>query len=161
MEIDGWKDDFSTEFLFEMELALLSETQGPWSIGDTPSGRRFVGGIVGGTFEGPAATGKLAPVGTDFAWIRPDGVLVPNVDLVLEPSDGPAFALHYEGMIDSWLDLQRLRQGEDVDVSRINWTIVANFDVPEGPHEWLNRAVVAARGRVVGKRFRYRFFRLV
>jgi hypothetical protein len=64
-------------------------------------------------------------------------------------------------MIDQWSDVQRHRQGEDVDLSTISWTVIGSFDVPAGPHEWLNRVTAAGRGRVVGKRFRYRFFRLV
>ncbi len=84
-----------------MEHELLFEIEGgitpPIIIPDTPEGTRGVVHVSGGRFEGPRLKGEVLASGGDWFLIRPDGVGVIDVRLVLKTHDGENIYMTYSG----------------------------------------------------------------
>lgn len=56
---------------FALQLRVLIDE--PYTIGETPHGRRIVIPITGGTFEGPLLKGTILPGGADYQLASADG----------------------------------------------------------------------------------------
>ena len=82
------------ELLCEIELELAPP---PIVIPDTPDGTRVVVHVSGGRFEGPRFNGKVIASGADWFLMRPDGVGVIDVRLVLRTHDRENIYMTYNG----------------------------------------------------------------
>lgn len=153
--------DISTEFLFELELTLASAKSSAYNVGPTPSGHRIAGGILGGRVIGPRINGVVEPIGADFAVLRPDDALAPNVSTMIRAEEGDLIAVHYRGLIHPWSTVQELRAGGDVDPDDIEWKVFMHFETSSPLYDWLNRTLAVARGSVGEGGFRYRAHALV
>jgi len=95
-----------------------------------------------GTVEG-RITGKVVPMsGGDFPLVRADGVLDFDAKYLLELDDGTPIMLHNRGF--RWGSdevMARLARNEPVDPSEYYMRVTPRFDVPTGPHDWLDRHV--------------------
>ena len=84
-----------------MELELLFEMEGelspPITVNDTPDGTRVIVGVTGGEFKGPRLSGEVLKSGGDWFLLRPDGVGVLDVRLVLRTQDGENVYMTYTG----------------------------------------------------------------
>ena len=68
-------------------------------LGDTPCGRRRIAAVTGGSFEGERLRGTvLGAPGGDWLLLRPDGVLVLDVRIVLKTDDGALIYMAYRGL---------------------------------------------------------------
>ena len=76
--------DLSSELLFDMTLQVAPAT----AVGATPSGKRYIAYVTGGTFEGPRLKGRVLPGGGDWVIQRPDHVFQLDVRITLETDDG-------------------------------------------------------------------------
>jgi hypothetical protein len=83
------------EHLFSYAATLQAP---PEVIGPVPEGIRANFHITGGVATGPKVRGKLRAVGADFATLRRDGMIVIDVQAVLETDDGALIALDYAGL---------------------------------------------------------------
>lgn len=153
--------DISTEFLFELELKLASAKSSAYNVGPTPSGHRIAGGIVGGRVTGPRINGDVEPIGADFAVLRSDDALAPNVSTVIRADEGDLIAVRYRGLIHPWSTVQALRAGGDVDPDEIEWKVFMLFETSSPQYDWLNRTLAVARGSVGDGGFRYRAHALI
>lgn len=153
--------DVSTEFLFELELKLASTKSSAYDVGLTPSGHRIAGGIVGGRVTGPRINGDVEPIGADFAVLRSDDTLAPNVSTIIRADEGDLITVHYRGLIYPWSTVQALRAGEDVDPDDIDWKVFMHFETSSSHYDWLNRTLAVARGSVGDGGFRYRAHTLI
>ena len=70
----------------------------PLELGATPSGRRRIIAITGGTVEGPRLTGVVLPGGADWQTIRGDGVAELKARYTLKAEDGGLIAVVNRGL---------------------------------------------------------------
>lgn len=98
--------------------------------------------VKGGTVEG-RINGKVVPMsGGDFPMIRADGVIDFDARYLLELDDGTIVMLHNRGY--RWGPpevMERLRRQEPVEHHEYYMRVTPRFDVPEGPHDWLDKHV--------------------
>jgi hypothetical protein len=82
-----------TELLFEIS----GELTPPILIAGAPEGTRVIIHLTGGKFEGPQLKGDVLPGGGDWFLVRPDGVGVVDVRMVLKTNDGEHIYVTYGG----------------------------------------------------------------
>jgi hypothetical protein len=82
-----------TEPLFEISVTLAP----PIVIPDAPDGTRIIVGVTGGKFDGSRVSGEVLSSGADWFLVRPDGVGVVDVRIVLKTSDGEHIYMTYNG----------------------------------------------------------------
>lgn len=132
------------DFLFGMSLSV----EEPEHIGPTQSGQRRIVGVSGGAFAGPRLRGRVLPGGSDWITIRPDGVLVQDVRLILRLEAGGDVLMTYRGLRDGPEPvMRRVNAGEDPDPAEYYFRTQPIFEAPDGDYEWLNRLVAVAVGR--------------
>jgi hypothetical protein len=103
----GYKFDLEPVCSWSMTL------DGRVSVGDSPEGFRVAGYLKDGAVDGPRISGKILRGGVDWAYVRPDGILVPEVKLAIETHDGAIIEVRYEGVVDMGSDAYaRIRNGE-------------------------------------------------
>ena len=93
-------------------------------IGQTPHGKRVRIPIIGGTFRGPRLSGTVFPEGMDWQLVRPDGMTEVEASYLMREKDGTVIHIHNKGVAGKGY-------------ARTS----AVFEVPNGPHAWLNEAV--------------------
>lgn len=132
------------DFLFGMSLSV----EEPEHIGSTQLGERRIIGVGGGTFAGPQIRGRALPGGSDWITVRPDGVLVQDVRLILQTDDGEDVLMTYRGLRHGPEPvMQQVNAGGDPDPSEYYFRTQPIFEAPQGRYEWLNRLVTVAVGR--------------
>jgi len=97
-----------------------------------------------GTIEGPLLRGKVTPMsGGDFALLRADGVIDFDARYRLEAEDGTVIYLQNRGY--RWHKTpeiaERISRNEAVGDDDYYMRLTPKFDVPDGPHAWMNRHV--------------------
>lgn len=118
-----------TEFVYEA----IVEIGACVDVGPTPHGPRRYITITGGTFEGPQIRGVVLPGGADWQTDRPDGVTEVDALYSMRCDDGTVIIVRNCGFF-----------AEKGAYART----APRFDVPAGPHAWLNQAQFV--GSVVG-----------
>lgn len=95
-----------------------------------------------GTVEG-RINGRVVPMsGGDWALVRADGVLDFDARYLLELDDGTTVYLQNRGF--RWASdeaMARMREQQDVAHGDYYMRVTPRFEVPAGPHDWLNRYV--------------------
>jgi hypothetical protein len=82
-------------------------------IGDMTDARYQTGAIEIGTVTGPRINGKVVPGAVDWAKVTPDGILEPEVKLVIETDDGALIYVTYVGVLDMGADFfEKAKRGE-------------------------------------------------
>ncbi len=119
-------------------------------LGETPFGRRRIVAISGGRFEGDRLSGKVLPVGGDWALIRRDGVFAIDVRALLQTDDGALVSFNYTGRWHASPDemARLLRREGDLGQGDYYYRINAVFEAAsESRYDWLNRIVAVGRGQ--------------
>src|SRR5258708_33849050 len=103
-------------------LFTLSLTVAPnmTDVGETPYGRRRIGTVTGGSFEGEELKGTVLPSpGGDWLLLRRDGILQLDVRLTLKTDDAHLIYMSYRGMRHgpAW-GIERAKQGGKADPSQ-------------------------------------------
>jgi hypothetical protein len=71
--------------------------------------------ILGGTFEGPDARGRIVPNGTDWQEVRADGILEIRARYLLETEEGDLIEVRSEGLRAASVEtIARMDRGETV-----------------------------------------------
>ena len=133
-----------TRHLFKISLTV----PGIVDLGNTPLGQRKIAQVSGGTFEGERLCGKVkeAP-GGDWLLLRPDGVLMLDVRLMLETDDQQLIYMSYRGMRHGPKEvMDRLNRGEPVNPADYYFRSVPVFETASEKYAWLNRIVCVASG---------------
>jgi hypothetical protein len=79
--------------------------------------------------------------------VRPDGVLVQDVRIVLRTDDGHNIRMSYRGLRRGPEDvIGKVDAGDDPDPATYYFRNVPVFEAPEGDYAWLNRIVAFAVG---------------
>lgn len=126
---------------------LTAELQPAFQFGRTPVGERKTVYVSGGFFEGERLSGRILPGGGDWAYTRPDAVLMLDVRLTLETHDGALIDLRYTGMRHGPAEvLAALARGEPVDPAAIYFRIQPRFETADPRYAWLNRILAVGVG---------------
>lgn len=105
----------------------------PVPLGVGPLGVRRIVNITGGTFHGPRLQGRVLPGGADRQLVRRDGVRLLEALYEMETDDGAVLTV-----------LNRVKVIERPGQARQAFSHV-EITAPEGPHAWLNDAVLVGR----------------
>ncbi|MCW5770100.1 MAG: DUF3237 domain-containing protein [Rhodospirillaceae bacterium] len=122
----------------------------PNELGETPFGRRRIVGIAGGRFTGERLSGKVLPVGGDWALIRRDGVFNIDVRALLEADDGTLISFNYTGRWHASPEemARLLRREGDLATGDYYYRVNAVFEcATSSRYNWLNNIVTVASGR--------------
>lgn len=119
----------------------------PLVLEDTPSGRRLIVNVTGGTFEGPRFRGEILPGGGDWLVLRRDGSLQLDVRATLRTHDGALVYMVYRGVRHGPPEvIARLNAGEAVDPSSYYFRIAPFFETGAEAYAWLNGLVCVGIG---------------
>jgi hypothetical protein len=129
----------------EYAFTIRAEIGRTLTAGPSRNGERLHIEIAGGRVEGPRLGGTIAPGGSDWPLLRPDGASRISACYTIVAFDGTPILVRNEGLrVSSANVLARLRAGEAVDPSEFYFRTTPVFEAPDGPHAWLNDAVFVA-----------------
>lgn len=135
--------EIQTRHLFTFR-AVAGEAQ---QAGETPHGKRIIVPIESGTFEGERLRGTLAPGGSDWMTLRPDGATTLDVRVVLLTDDGVPILMTYHGLRHGPPEVMaRLAAGEAVDPAEYYLRTTLYFETSAPNYLWLNYLVAVATG---------------
>jgi hypothetical protein len=126
------------EFAFEARVRVAP----PLVVGEGPLGLRRIVPILGGHCSGPNFSAEVLPGGADWQVVRQDGVLQLEARYTLRMPDGALVQVINRGLRHGPAPvLERIFRGEPVDPAEYYFRTVAEFEAPQGPHQWLCRAL--------------------
>ena len=126
------------EFAFEVRVRVAP----PLIVGQSSHGLRRIVPILGGRCSGPLLEAEVLPGGADWQVVRPDGVLQLEARYTLRTADDALVQVINRGLRHGPPEvLERIFRGEAVDPAAYYFRTVAEFEAPQGPYEWLNRAL--------------------
>lgn len=131
----------------------------PQEVGLTPSGRRRVIPILGGTVTGAMLAGKVVPGGADFQSIRSDTLTDIHARYVIETTEGELVYVENTGIrTGSAADIAALAQGHHVDPARIYFRSYPRFETASPRLHWLNTHLFLGTGARYPDRVELNFF---
>jgi hypothetical protein len=105
----GYKVDLAPVCAFTMMIGRRQV------IGDMADARYQTGAIDSGMVSGPRIRGKVLPGAVDWAQVLADGILEPEVKLVIETDDGALIHVSYVGVVDMGSEAyEKTKRGEAV-----------------------------------------------
>jgi Protein of unknown function (DUF3237) len=125
----------------------------PVELGETDHGRRRIVPLIGGTFAGPAITGKLLPgASADWQTVLADGTAFGDIRYTLRTEGGDVLYVQSRGVRHGSAEvLARLARGEDVDASEYTFRTSTQIETAAAGLDWLNKGVfVSVGGRQPG-----------
>jgi hypothetical protein len=134
-----------------MELEPLFEINAeigtPTVIANAPGGTRVIVPVTGGKFAGSRLRGTVEASEADWFLIRPDGVGVIDVRLLLKADDGEAIYMTYSGCGTMTSNgLQGISTAPTFEAST------------KGKYAWLNSVQALAEGETTPNGVRYKLF---
>ena len=125
---------------FTMEPTPLLE------FGKSPKGKRGVGFLKEGTFEGPRMKGQVIG-GADHLLVHTDGSAVPDVRLVLRTDDGALIQMEYKGVLRAPREvMMRFGKPETLKPEEYYFRVTVYFETAAEKYNWLNSAVCVGYG---------------
>ena len=147
----GSTDDHKDRFAYEMDFlarvtAPLART--PTMIGDTPEGLMIAFPLgANGTVRGPKLNGRIQHIGGDWMRVRPDGVGISQIRVVVECVDGTRFLGEYGGVVNFGPDgYAALSKGGGPEQAEVQ--LAPRFVSADAKLDWLNRVQCVGLGRV-------------
>jgi hypothetical protein len=144
----------SPPFGFNMDL-LARVTVGlerqPISVGETPEGLRIDFPLgEGGTVVGPRLNGTILHSGEDWMLVRPDGIGLSQVRVLIRTADGSIAVGDYGGVVDFGPDgYKALASGAGPEAATVQ--LVPRYTTSAPALQWLNRCQCLGIGRVTMK----------
>ena len=122
------QDMAAPQLEYVMQLRVLIDT--PYSVGDTPHGRRVVVPITGGTFEGPRLRGAVLSGGADYQLVSADGRRT-ELEAIYSIRTDDGYIIHIRN------------RGICINDRNVPYFKAApQFEAPDGsPYAWLNDAL--------------------
>jgi len=120
----------------------------PIDLVDSGHGHRRIVPLTGGTFTGPAISGKLVPgASADWQFALPDGTAIGDIRYTLQTEDGDALYVQSRSVRHGSAEvLARLARGEDVDASEYTFRACTQIDTAAADLDWLNKGVFVSVG---------------
>lgn len=137
--------ELKSDYLGELRI----EITGSHVFGATPLGEmRRIDYFENGWFRGPRIDARLLPGSADALLRRFDGVVQPDVRLVLKVDDGGFLYVQYRGYRHAPDEvMRRIAEGEQVDSSEYYLRTALFFETDSEKYAWLNRIVAVGIGR--------------
>lgn len=138
-------------FPYEMEyLARVTAPLGktPTKIGETPEGLMIAFPLgVNGTVRGPKLNGEIEHLGGDWMRVRPDGVGISQIRVIVNCNDGTKFLGEYGGVVNFGRDgYAALSRGGGPEMAEVQ--LAPRFVSADPKLDWLNRVQCLGLGRV-------------
>jgi len=123
--------------------------------------RRRIVAIEGGTFAGPAMSGRILPGGTDWQIVHPDGFTELDSRYALETGDGAMVTVRNPGIRHAPPHIMtKLLAGEAVDPAAVYFRTTPRFETAAPAHRWLMRSIFVGMGERYPSEVVVRFWRL-
>lgn len=119
-------------------------------VGDTPAGKRIIGPVTGGTFEGPRLRGKILPGGADWVMVRKDGVRELDVRFTLQTDDEALIFCEYPGYLHGPPAVMReaFTKGT-ADPNDYYIRGMMRYETGAEQYDWLNRIIAVGVGQLL------------
>ena len=119
------------EFVMQLDVTIGE----PYSVGDTPQGRRTIIPITGGTFEGPQLKGMILEGGADYQLAAVDGSRTTLEAIYsIKTDDGVYIHIRNRGIICTTTDVNGAPQ--------FYFKTTPQFEAPtDSKYAWLNNAI--------------------
>ena len=125
-------------------LATVRVTRGEiHRLGETPFGRRVIGGIAHGRWEGERLNASIVTPGGDWAIPTAGPIMLLDVRQVLQTDDGALIYVSYHGRGDR---------------DRGTYTVAPTFETSDERYGWLNAVQAIGQGRNDGDSIVYEMF---
>ncbi|MFT0546485.1 DUF3237 domain-containing protein [Allopusillimonas ginsengisoli] len=135
------------------------EVGAPQEIGETPTGRRRVIPILGGTVEGAHIGGHVLPGGADFQSIRSQTFTDIHARYVIQTDDNETIYVENTGIrTGSAEDIAALAEGRSVPPERIYFRSYPRFETAAPRLAWLNTHLFVGTGARYINRVELNFF---
>jgi hypothetical protein len=133
----------SLEFVCELKIKLDQ----PMVVGKTPRGLRRIIPIIGGTVDGPLIKGEILKGGSDWQFIRDDGVTELEAHYQFITDDGTIIYIENTGLRVATPEVaKRIANGEAVSSKEYYFRATPRFEAPEGKYFWMNNAIFICTG---------------
>ena len=130
--------------LFTLRAKLAEERE---EIGRTPRGYRVIVKVREGFFEGPRLRGIVIPGGSDWAVMRPDGVMEVDVRMTLKTDDDALIYMTYTGIVRRGSEAFAARaQGIVPDPATMYFRTLPRFETGHERYAWLNTILAVGVG---------------
>lgn len=111
------------------------------NFGKTPKGKRSVGFVKDGYFEGPRMSGTVLG-GADHLLVLTDNAAIPDVRMALRTDDGALIQMEYRGVMRASREvLAKFAKPETVDPKEYYFRVAIFFETGDERYAWLNQAV--------------------
>jgi Protein of unknown function (DUF3237) len=135
-----------TSLAAEPIASFLMEPTPLLQFGKTPKGKRGIGFVKEGTFDGPVMKGEVLG-GADHLLVHADGAAVPDVRLALRTHDGALVQMEYRGVIRAPREVMaKFANPETVDPSEYYFRVAVFFETADERYAMLNQAVCIGYG---------------
>jgi hypothetical protein len=120
----------------------------PLDLGETALGLRRIVPLTGGTFTGPAISGKLLPgASADWQIVLPDGTALGDIRYTLRTDDGDLLYVQSRSVRHGSAEvLARLGRGEHVDAGEYTFRASTQIETSAPALAWLNQGVFVSVG---------------
>ena len=147
---------------FEWLMTAHVQVFRPLQIGDTSIGFKQGVPIGEGHFEGPEIRGNVIAGSHDWQLIQRDGIALLDVTGAMLTDDGVTIRVSSQGMRHGPPEvMERLSAGEEVPPDEYYMRAVAHFEAPDGPYEWLNRAMFVSWGERYADRVVIHYYKVL
>jgi muconolactone delta-isomerase len=120
----------------------------PLELGQVARGHRRIVALAGGTFSGPAMSGRLLPgASADWQTILPDGTALGDIRYSLQTDRGDLLYVQSHNIRHGSPEvLARLGRGEDVDPNEYTFRGSTEIETAAPDLDWLNKGVFISVG---------------
>jgi hypothetical protein len=123
------------------------------SLGAAPMGERRCVPLLGGDVSGPGLQGRILEGGTDWQWLRSDGVLELEAHYIVVTPDGARVEIQSKGLRHGPPDVMaRLARGEPVAADEYFFRTLVRLATGHPGWLHLNRVMAIASGRREARR---------
>ena len=131
------------EYVLELRVSIGPVVE----LGSGAAGMRRTVAITGGTFSGPAMSGRVLAGGADWQLVESDGLTLVDAHYAIETDDGVRIEVRNTGVRNGAPDLmERIAAGHAVAPDEYYFRTTPRFEPPEGKYAWLRRAVFVGDG---------------
>ena len=129
-------------------LTIDVEVEPILDLGDVGTGVRRLIPFTRGTFRGrDGLGGTLAPGGSDWQFVRPDGVIEIDAHYVLQTDDGALIEVRSTGLRHAPVEvLDRIAAGDPVDPSEYYFRTHVRLSTADPALSWMNDLVAVSSG---------------
>jgi hypothetical protein len=114
--------------------------------GKTPRGKRGIGFVKSGSFEGPFMRGEVLG-GADHLLVLADGAAIPDVRLALRTDDGALIQMEYKGVLRASRDvMKKFAEPDTLDPKEYYFRVAVFFETADERYAALNQAVCVGYG---------------